>query len=73
MLLALRQNFLPSKVVLLRPADKKNDLLFKIAPFIKEQKSPGEETRAFVCKDFSCNLPTADIQKMLLQLGRKKK
>ena len=69
MLAALHKPFLPGKVVLLRPADKKAAAaIIKLAPYTEFMVSKGNRATAYVCTDFVCKLPTTDIDQMLVNL-----
>jgi hypothetical protein len=69
MLLALRRPFLPGKVVLLRPADKKAAAeIIRMAPYTEFMVSKDGRATAYVCTNFVCKLPTTDISKMLANL-----
>jgi len=69
MLLALRRPFLPGKVVLLRPADKKAAAeIIRMAPYTEFMVSKDGRATAYVCTNFVCKLPTTDISQMLANL-----
>jgi hypothetical protein len=69
MLAALRKPFLPSKVVLLRPADKKAAAeIIRLAPYTEFMVSKEGRATAYVCTNFVCKLPTSDISQMLANL-----
>jgi uncharacterized protein len=69
MLEALRKPFLPAKVVLLRPDDKKEAAdIIRLAPYTEFMVSKGGKATAYVCTDFVCKLPTTDIAQMLANL-----
>ena len=69
MLAALRKPFLPGKVVLLRPADKKAAAaIISLAPYTEFMVSKNNRATAYVCTDFVCKLPTTDIAQMLANL-----
>jgi uncharacterized protein len=61
---ALRKQFIPGKVLLLR-SQKYNDRLFKTAPFTENQKPVGDKTTVYVCSDFICNNPVYTVEEML--------
>ena len=66
MLAALRKPFLPGKVVLLRPADKKMAAaIIRLAPYTESMVAKNNRATAYVCTDFVCKLPTTDIAQML--------
>ena len=71
MLRALRQEFLPSAVVLLRPTNVDSPEIIQVAPFTAAQGAVKGKATAYVCRDFACNLPTNDIEAMLGALGAK--
>ena len=68
MILALFGSFLPNKVVILRPVDEIMSEIADIAPFFRNQTTIDGRTTAYVCRNYTCNLPTTDIQQMLEQL-----
>jgi uncharacterized protein YyaL (SSP411 family) len=65
MLKALRNRFIPNKVTILRPTEKKSPDIDKIAEFVKHQVSIDGKATAYVCLNFACKLPTTDVNKML--------
>jgi uncharacterized protein YyaL (SSP411 family) len=66
----LRKPFLPNKVVLFRNADDDSSEIANIAPYTKDQKALDGKATAYVCANFSCEMPTADPVKMLELLNR---
>ena len=69
MLAALRKPFLPGKVVLLRPADKKAAAtIIRLAPYTEFMVAKNGRATAYVCTDFICKMPTTDISQMLANL-----
>jgi uncharacterized protein YyaL (SSP411 family) len=75
MLAALRQRFIPGKVVVLRPADKSEAAeIIRMAPYTKSMVPKKGKATAYVCTNFICKLPTTDISQMLdnLQPPRRK-
>jgi uncharacterized protein YyaL (SSP411 family) len=74
MLKALRKPFLPGKVVVVRPADKKKAAaVIRMAPYTKSMVPKDGKATAYVCTNFVCKLPTTEISQMLanLQVGKK--
>ncbi len=71
MIRTLRRPFVPGKVVLLRPPGNAADSITSIAPYTKNQKRIEDKATAYVCLNFSCELPTADPDNMLILLGVK--
>ena len=69
MFAALRKPFLPSKVVLLRPADKKAaDEIIRMSPYTEFMVPKDGRATAYVCSNFVCKLPTTDVSQMLANL-----
>jgi uncharacterized protein YyaL (SSP411 family) len=65
MVKALRTRFLPSKVVLLNPDGRQSPEIAKFAEFTRNQPSIDGMATAYVCMNYSCQLPTTDINRML--------
>ncbi|WP_372638370.1 thioredoxin domain-containing protein [Fodinibius sp.] len=69
MLRPLHRRFLPRAVVLLNdPADEKIE---KIVPFLSGFPVQGGQTTAYVCRNFSCEMPTTDPEKMLEMIEKR--
>ena len=69
MLDALRKPFLPEKVVLFRPTDRKASADINIiAPFTGPMFAKNDRATAYVCREFTCKLPTTSIDQMLENL-----
>ena len=66
----LRKPFLPNKVVLFRAADGESSEIAGIAPYTKDQKPLDGKATAYVCANFSCEMPTSDPAKMMELLSR---
>jgi hypothetical protein len=74
MLAALRKPFLPGKVVLLRPPDKKAAAeIIRLAPYTEFMVAKNGRATAYVCTNFVCKLPTTDVSQMLANLQVKQK
>ena len=65
MLKALRQKFVPNKVVLLKATGEDAGAISDIAEFTRYQTAREGKATAYVCLNFVCNLPTTDTGKML--------
>ncbi len=63
MLTALRREFIPGKVVILR--DGEDSEIIGFAEYARDLKSIKGNATAYVCKDYSCQLPVTDAGKML--------
>ena len=60
--------FLPFSVLLLK---YRNSNIEKIAKYTEELTQVNNKATAYVCKNFSCNLPSTDKEKILELLGEK--
>ncbi len=69
MLRALRGEFLPNKVVLFRPPGDAGLEITEIADYTGSQTAIDGRATAYVCRDFSCRVPTVDVDTMLSSLG----
>ena len=57
------RTFLPNRVVLL--ADSRNrERLAEIAPALVLMNSPGDEAAAFICENFTCQLPVSEVAQL---------
>ncbi len=66
---ALRNNYYPYKTVILHP-DKDNDknIIEKLIPITKEQKSINNKATVYVCQEGMCKAPANNIKEMLKNL-----
>ncbi len=65
LLKALRAEFIPNKVVLLRPISLEPPDITKIAPFTENMTSTEGKATAYVCSNYTCKFPTTNTNKML--------
>ena len=70
MLTALRAEFIPNKVVLLRPPAESPEII-RLAEFTKYHIRLHDQATAYVCLNYFCELPTNDVNKMLDLLGKR--
>jgi len=70
MLRALRSRFVPNAVVLFRP-DGPSPEITSLAAFTRDLKGLAGKATAYVCRGFTCQMPTADITKMLEHLAQR--
>jgi uncharacterized protein YyaL (SSP411 family) len=68
MLKILRTEFIPNKVVLLRPTAEENPPITQIAAYTRYQKSQNHQATAYVCRNQNCQAPTTDPAQMLDRL-----
>ncbi len=71
MMRALSGVYVPSKVVLFRPADDLNPPITSIAAFTRLQRSVHGRATGYVCTNFSCRLPTNDPATMVRLLKQR--
>ena len=71
MLKAIHTQFVPNKVVILRPTEQESPDIISLAEFTKYQSSINGKATAYVCLNYNCKLPTTDISKMLDLLNAK--
>jgi uncharacterized protein YyaL (SSP411 family) len=67
---ALRRAFLPRAVFLLRPTGQAEPSILRLAPFARDYGAGQDgRARAFVCRNYTCRLPTGDAREMLALLA----
>jgi uncharacterized protein YyaL (SSP411 family) len=69
MIRAIRERFLPQKVLLFRGNDSQLQALNKLAPFTKYHSPLHDKATAHICINFNCKLPTNSVEQMLKILG----
>jgi uncharacterized protein YyaL (SSP411 family) len=65
MLGLLGEIFVPNKVVLLREPEAEGDDVAFLAPFTKDMRQVHGEATAYVCRNFKCELPTTNPERVL--------
>jgi len=60
----VREMYLPHAAVLLVPPGQAGAAIRKLAPFAKAYEPVEGKAAAYVCQDFSCQLPTTDPEKL---------
>jgi len=71
MLRVLSSAYLPNAVVIVKPAGAASDPIVRLAPFAASLHQVNGQATAYVCRDFTCSLPTNDIPAMLAELNRR--
>jgi len=61
----LRKSFVPNKVVVFRPDRSDHLEIDTISPYVQSCTAINGRTTAYVCRQFSCSLPTNDPAKMM--------
>jgi len=69
LLKAIREQFVPNKVVLFRPAGVESPEISELAEFTRYHKSIKDKATAYVCVNYQCKLPTTDVGEMLKLLS----
>ena len=70
MVQVLSRTYLPNAVVILKPVGAASDAIVRLAPFAASLQPVNGKATAYVCRDFTCSLPTNDIPAMLAELNR---
>jgi uncharacterized protein YyaL (SSP411 family) len=65
----LGKTFVPSKVVIFRPATAKSADITRLAEFTKDLRSLNDKATAYVCRNFRCELPTTEARTMMALLN----
>jgi uncharacterized protein YyaL (SSP411 family) len=65
MVKALRRQFLPHKVVLFRPSEEVSPEIARVAGFTRALTSLYSKATAYVCRNYTCGMPTTDVETML--------
>ena len=71
MLKTINRRFMPNKVVIFLPSEIDLSEIKGIAPFTASMRSIDNKATAYVCLNYSCKLPTTDINTMLSLLDSK--
>ncbi|GAH99907.1 unnamed protein product [marine sediment metagenome] len=69
----IRTQFIPNKVMILRPTEQESPDSDHLAEFTKHHLSIEGKATAYVCLNYNCRLPTTDVNKMLELLNVSKK
>ncbi len=64
MIRAVYSAFLPNKVVALHPPGRAGQAIEALVPFLKEQVALEGKGTVYVCQNYTCDLPTSDLQKL---------
>lgn len=60
MIKAVRENFVPDKVVILKPLNGEREWIEKLAPFTEAQGVIDGKATVYVCQNYTCKAPTTD-------------
>jgi len=65
MLGALKGTYIPNQITIFRPTEEARPEIDGVVPMVKNHPSIEGRATAYVCRGFSCNAPTTDIDEML--------
>ena len=68
MLAMIRKRFLPGKIVLLADGGAGQEFLMQYQPMLAELPQQENKTTVYLCENFSCQLPTADLVELATRL-----
>jgi uncharacterized protein YyaL (SSP411 family) len=71
MLKAIRNEYVPNKVVLFVSSDEENPEIYNVTDFVKHKSAKNDKATAYVCINRFCKFPTNEISKMLELLNPK--
>ena len=66
---AIHRQFVPNKVLLLRPADRQKDRIAALAPFIKELGYQRDRPAVHICEHQSCQQTVTQADQIEAALG----
>ena len=67
MLRAIYKNFIPKKVVVLKPLAKDEiEEITRYMPYAEKMEAIDGKTTVFVCKDYACEKPVNDVESLTL-------
>ena len=61
----LKSKYIPNKVILFKNTDDKLESLTPLAKWTSSHEMINNKTTYYICEDFSCKLPTTDIEQAL--------
>jgi len=68
MLAMIRKRFLPGKIVLLADGGAGQEFLRQYQPILEELTQQENKSTVYLCENFSCQLPTADLAELAKRL-----
>ncbi len=71
MLAAIQRRFDPNKVVLFKPIGAEGNALSNVAAYVTDHSAIDGKATAYVCRSFSCQLPTNDLKKVMELIATK--
>jgi uncharacterized protein YyaL (SSP411 family) len=72
MMNAVLSTYAPEMIVLLADGSKNQKILEKYLPVIQSMEMINKKATAYVCQDFTCQIPVNDVDALLSQIGKKR-
>jgi uncharacterized protein len=69
MMKALTESYLPNSVLIVRQVGA-SEGIDKLSSFVRGYNSMDGKATAYVCQNYSCQLPTNDVSELLIMLGK---
>jgi len=66
---AIHKEFMPNKVLLLRPADESGDRISALSPFTKDLQAPRGQAAVHICEHHSCRSTITEVEELKTALG----
>ncbi|NLN42597.1 MAG: hypothetical protein GX160_11625 [Clostridiales bacterium] len=64
MLNIVHKSFLPEAVIIFNDVAEKDQDLFELVPYIKEQGPIEGKATVYICQNYSCQAPISDIKEL---------
>ena len=61
---AIQKQFVPNKVLLLRPADESAERISALAPFIRDLRALGDQPVIHICEHHSCQNSLTGVEEL---------
>jgi hypothetical protein len=65
MICTVRTQFVPNALVMLHPPGEEGAKVAAVIPMVQDKRMLGGRATAYVCRDFSCQQPTNDVEDLL--------
>jgi hypothetical protein len=69
MVQAINDQFIPNKITLLIPTDKRAKQVIELVPFTKDYKTINGKATTYVCTNYVCQNPTTDVEQIVQLLN----
>ena len=61
----IKSKYIPNKVILFKDTDDRLESITPLAKWTSSHEMINNKTTYYICEDFSCKLPTTDIEQAL--------